>query len=76
MKDVSGHTLISHTSAKAFNHIAIGLEALTANETYTIYLDETIYQSFTISEITTTIGGNMNQTEMMPPGGERRDFRR
>ena len=60
IKDSSGNTIISHTSAKAFAHIAVGSPDFKMGETYTVYLDDAVYQTFTISSITTTVG-NTNQ---------------
>lgn len=67
IKNSAGETILSHTSAKVFNHLSAGTEAFKQGETYTIYLDGTKYQSFTISSTTTTIGNsNMNPQNMMP----------
>lgn len=67
IKNSSGETIMTHTSAKAFNHMSVGIEAFKQGETYTIYLDDTKYQSFTISGTTTTIGNNnMNPSNMGP----------
>ncbi|MDO5451658.1 MAG: carbohydrate-binding domain-containing protein [Candidatus Saccharibacteria bacterium] len=56
IQDSSANTVIEHTSAKTFSHLAAGSKALVPGETYTIYLNEEPYQTFTISEVTTTIG--------------------
>ena len=66
IKDSSGKTIISHTSAKTFNHIAVGTAEFEKGKTYTIYLNGAKYDSFTISEIVTTVGTATNQ--MMGPG--------
>lgn len=60
IKNSAGETLISHTSAKAFNHIAVGTADFKSGETYTLYLNGTKYTDFTISG-TTTVVGNSNQ---------------
>ncbi len=60
IKDSSGQTIIKHTSAKSFNHIAVGTTEFSLGETYTLYLDSEKYTTFTISDITTTVGNNMN----------------
>ena len=67
IRDSSGNAVVSHTAAKTFNHIAVGTEAFELGQTYTIYLNGEKYESFTISNITTTVGSStMNQ--MTPPG--------
>ncbi|MBQ6409730.1 carbohydrate-binding domain-containing protein [Candidatus Saccharibacteria bacterium] len=67
--DVNGDTIISHTSAKTFSHLAAGSSKFKAGETYYIYVDGGVYQSFTISSITTTVGNGGN---MMMNAGQRR----
>ena len=75
IKDTSGDTVISHTSKKSFNHMAVGAEQFEFGETYTIYVDGEKYQSFTISNIITTVGNsyqnNMTPSRMMNGGGRR-----
>ena len=67
IQDSAGSTIISHTSAKAFNHMSVGTGDFKIGETYTIYINGAKYQSFTISNITTTVGNsNTNQQNMMP----------
>ena len=66
IKDVNNETIIKHTSAKSFNHIAVGSTKFTLGETYTLYLDGDKYTTFTISGITTTVG-NTNATTGQPP---------
>lgn len=62
IKDSSEKTVISHTSAKTFNHISAGTSSFVPGETYTVYINGTKYQSFTISSIVTTVGNtNLNQ---------------
>ncbi len=67
IKDSNNETIISNTSAKSFNHIAVGATSFTPGETYTIYLDGSKYQSFTISDIVTTVGNSNTNQNMMPP---------
>lgn len=72
IKDASGNVIISHTSAKAFNHMAVGTTDFKFGETYTIYIDDTEYQSFTIANNVTTVGNsNMNQYNM--PGRQQQN---
>lgn len=59
IKDSSGATVISHTSAKTFAHMAAGSAELKTSETYTIYVNGTEYSTFTISSTTTTVGNSM-----------------
>lgn len=72
IRDSKDRTVLSHVSAKVFNHLAAGSEALTLGETYTLYLDDAIYQTFTISEVTTTLGNNRTNQNMAPMGEPRR----
>lgn len=55
IKNSSSDTIVSHTSAKSFSHIAVGSPSFQLGETYTIYLNNEEYQKFTISDITTKI---------------------
>ena len=72
IKNSSGETIIEHISAKSFSHISAGTPDFKTDETYNIYIDDEIYQSFTISSIVTTIGNARNAQNMMPPGGMRK----
>ncbi len=58
IKDSSGNTILAHTSAKSFNHIAVGTTDFSQGEEYTIYLNGTKYTTFTISDITTVVGNS------------------
>lgn len=58
--DSSNNSIIRHTAAKNFSHIAAGTEKFILGESYTIYLDGKKYQTFTITNITTTIGNQAN----------------
>ena len=66
IKDENGSTIINHTSAKSFNHLAVGTPDFKLNGTYTIYIDDKEYDSFTISNTTTTVGNTNNNQNMMP----------
>lgn len=74
IKNSADETIISHTSAKTFNHAAIGLERFVLGETYDLYLNDVKYTSFTISDITTTIGNNSSQQNMMPMSPRNRQW--
>lgn len=58
IRDKSGNTVVSHTSAKTFNHIAVGSESFKYGETYTIYLNGAEYGSFAFDSesMTATVG--------------------
>lgn len=56
IKNLDHETVISHTSAKAFSHMAAGSGEFRMGETYIIYVDGVKYDQFTISEIVTTVG--------------------
>ena len=75
IRDSAGETIISHTSAKTFSHMAVGSEKFMVGETYTIYVNGTKYDTFTISGVTTVVGNgnanyqNMNAAGQGGPGG-------
>ncbi|MBR3254022.1 carbohydrate-binding domain-containing protein [Candidatus Saccharibacteria bacterium] len=71
IKDTTGEVVLEHTSAKAFNHMAAGTEAFVLGGTYTIYIDGSEYQSFTVDSVTTTIG-NSNANYNNAGGGQMR----
>ncbi len=66
IKNSAGETIIGHTSAKTFNHIAVGSEAFEFGETYTIYLNGEKYQDFTIEDIVTMVGSSNSNKNMLP----------
>ncbi|MBQ1373774.1 carbohydrate-binding domain-containing protein [Candidatus Saccharibacteria bacterium] len=65
VKDSSGATIVSHTSAKTFSHATIGSADFSIGSSYTIYINGEKYQTFTIKDIVTTIG---NANTISPPG--------
>ncbi len=67
IKDSANNQVLEHTSAKTFNHLAAGSEKFKYGETYTIYLNDVEYQSFTITD-KTTIVGNSNPNQQIHPG--------
>lgn len=71
IKNSSDETIIEHTSAKAFAHIAAGSAYFKLGETYTVYLNGEKYQDFTIID-TVTVVGNSNSDNIMPPGPQNR----
>lgn len=70
IKDTAGDVVAAHTSAKTFSSVVIGSYKFTLGETYSIYINGTKYQDFTISSNVTTIG-NSPQSPGMPPQGNR-----
>ena len=69
IKNSAGETIVSYTSAKTFQHIAVGSEKFSANETYIIYVNGVEYESFTTSQKTTTVGSG-GQGMMPGMGGQ------
>ena len=65
IKNSSGHTVITHESAKAFNHMSVGTSEFTLGQKYTIYVNGALYQSFTVNDVVTTVG-NVNQNQSGP----------
>lgn len=67
IKDPTGNTLISHTSAKPFNHAMMSSADFVLGEIYYIYINGEKYQDFTINNSTTTVNKPKNNTTI--PGG-------
>ncbi|MDO5480182.1 MAG: carbohydrate-binding domain-containing protein [Candidatus Saccharibacteria bacterium] len=65
IKSSDGVEVINYTSAKTFSHLAAGTPQFKKGETYNIYVDGEKYDSFTISDIVTTVG----QNTAIPGGG-------
>ncbi|MBQ7201829.1 carbohydrate-binding domain-containing protein [Candidatus Saccharibacteria bacterium] len=72
IKDSSGKTIISHESAKAFNHMSVGTEEFRKGEKYSIYVNGALYKTFAISDIVTTVGSNNVNQNQSGPGMMRR----
>lgn len=60
IKDSSDNTILTHTSAKQFSHLAIGTNKFTFGSTYKLYLNDELSTEFTISNITTIVGKTQN----------------
>lgn len=60
IKNKSEETILEHTSAKQFSHLAFGSPKLQLGDTYTLYINDEEYTSFTLSDITTEIGKTNN----------------
>ena len=57
IKDSANNTLISHTSAKPFNHAMTSSADFILGETYYIYINGEKYKDFTINNSVTTVNG-------------------
>ena len=74
IKNSAGETILEHTAAKAFAHLAAGTANFTLGETYTIYINGEEYTTFKISNITTVVGNggyNMGGGAPGQQGGRR-----
>lgn len=60
IRNVDEETIMEHTPIKQFSHIAYGSNKLIIGETYKLYLNGELYDEFTLSDITTTIGKTNN----------------
>jgi hypothetical protein len=58
IKDSNQNIVAEHQAIKTINHIAVGTPEFHLGETYSIYLNDELYDSFTITDITTEIIGN------------------
>ena len=69
IKNSAGNIIIEHASAKTFSHVAVGTTAFKSGETYTVYVNNEKYESFTISDTVTTVGNNgmRGGAPQMPP---------
>ena len=68
IKNAGGTTIVRHTSAKTFNHMSVGTPEFKSGETYTIYVNGTEYDTFTISSTVTTVGSGANNFNSGMPG--------
>ena len=72
IKDANDNTVIAHSSAKSFSHIAFGSKNLELGQKYTLYLNGEIVETFTITGISTIVGDtNQNSRHQMTPNGRR-----
>ena len=70
IKDSNNDTIFSHASAKTFNHLSAGSDKFVLGNTYAIYINGEKYTDFTISDITTVVGQDINrQQETVRPNG-------
>ncbi len=70
IQNSNGNNIITYTSKKQFSHIAFGTEELKLGDTYSIYIDDELYQSFTISDTTTNIGRRNNYISVPRADGQ------
>lgn len=70
IQNSNGDSIITYTSKKQFSHIAFGTEELKLGDTYSIYIDDELYQSFTISDTTTNIGRRNNYISVPRADGQ------
>lgn len=73
IKDADGKEIISYTAIKSFSSIVFSSSELSKNSTYSLYLDDTLYSDFTISDINTVVGSTNNSMNGNGggPGGRR-----
>lgn len=72
VEDSNGTELANFTPQKTFSSITFGSPTLQQGATYTIKINGTVYQSFTISSISTQIGNSGMGGGVGGPGGMRR----
>lgn len=66
IKNSKDETIFNHTSAKTFDHIAVGSTKFNLGETYSLYLNNKKQTEFTLSDITTTVGNSRINQKMVP----------
>lgn len=67
VKDSSGNTIVEHTAIRSFGHASLSSEEFAIGETYTILINDSEYNTVTLSSTTTQVGSGGG---MMPGGGE------
>jgi len=70
IKDSAGETVISHTSAKTFSHLAAGTDKFVNGGIYAIYVNGEKYEEFTITSVTTTVGNSNGNFQNMNAAGQ------
>lgn len=58
IRNSDGDSIVSHVSAKSFEHIAVGSPQFELGKTYSLYINEELYANISISGIVTTFGDN------------------
>lgn len=74
VKNSSGKTIVSHKSANAYQSFIFSSDELKTGETYTIYVNGEEKDSFTVSDVITTVG-TVTSTNGMGFGGGMRGGR-
>ena len=69
VKDSSGNEVLTYTPAKNFQSFIFSTDKLKSGETYTIYAGDTQEGTFTVSDITTTVGNVSSGMGGGKPGG-------
>lgn len=69
IRDQDDNIIMSHTSAKTFNHLAVGSPSFILGQQYSLYLDDELYANISISGTVTTFGNNSRYT---PPSADTR----
>lgn len=71
IRNADNETILSHTAAKTFAHLAAGTAEFKLDETYTIYINGEEYQTFTITGTTTTVGNSNTNRHNIPSRNNR-----
>lgn len=66
--DSNNNEILSHNSSKQYNSLVFSSSKLEKGNTYTIKINGEVYQSFTISSTTTTVGRSTGMGGTMPGG--------
>ena len=69
VKDSSGNEVLTYTPAKNFQSFVFSTDKLKSGETYNIYAGDTQEGTFTVSDITTTVGNVSSGMGGGKPGG-------
>lgn len=69
VKDSSANEVLTYTPAKNFQSFVFSTDKLKSGETYTIYAGDTQEGTFTVSDITTTVGNVSSGMGGGKPGG-------
>lgn len=69
VKDSSGNEVLTYTPVKNFQSFVFSTDKLKSGETYTIYAGDTQEGTFTVSDITTTVGNVSSGMGGGKPGG-------
>ena len=69
VKDSLGNEVLTYTPAKNFQSFVFSTDKLKSGETYTIYAGDTQEGTFTVSDITTTVGNVSSGMGGGKPGG-------